>query len=67
MALTQKPSRTSGSRTRSETVNWETLVAEAEGPEYPDFIHPAYPFSKRVFFEDDNAGNYNKPFPPENP
>ena len=65
MAKTQKPSRTSGSRTRSARIDYRVLVAQTEGAEYPDFIHPAYPFSKRTFYEDDNAGNYNKPFPPE--
>ena len=65
MALTQKPSKKSGSKTRSETINWETLVAEAEGPEYPNFIHPAYPFSRKTFYEDDNSGVYSGPPYPE--
>jgi len=45
--------------TRSETVEYETLVAEAEGQDYPFFEHRAYEFSKRTFIEDDNAGVYN--------
>ena len=65
MALTQKPSKTSGARTRSARVDYRSLVAEVEGEAYPFFIHPAYEFSKKTFYEDDNAGNYNKPFPPE--
>jgi hypothetical protein len=55
----------SGGRTSSETIQWETLVAEAEGENYPFFEHVAYEFSTKTFYEDDNAGNYNKPFPPE--
>ena len=42
-----------------ETIDWETLVAEAEGEEYPDFEHTAYEFSAKTFKEDDNAGVYN--------
>ena len=49
----------SGSRTRSETINWETLIAEVEGEEYPFFEHDAYEFSRKTFREDDNAGVYN--------
>lgn len=59
MAKTQKPAQLSGGRTRSETINWETLVAEAEGEEYPFFEHDAFEFSKKTFREDDNAGVYN--------
>ena len=47
------------SETSSETIDYLTLVAEAEGEDYPYFEHPAYPFSKRVFYEDDQAGVYN--------
>lgn len=56
-------SRASGHKPRSETINWQTLVAEAEGKNYPFFEHVAYEFSRRTFREDDNAGHYNKPFP----
>ena len=45
--------------TRSEDIDWETLVAEAEGANYPFFEHVAYEFSKKTFIEDDNAGVYN--------
>jgi hypothetical protein len=55
----------SGSRTTSQTIDWRSLVAEVEGEEYPFFEHDAYEFSRKTFREDDNAGNYNKPFPPE--
>jgi len=55
----------SGGRTHSEQIQWETLVAEAEGENYPFFEHIAYEFARKNFFEDDNAGNYNEPFPPE--
>ncbi len=50
----------------SKTIDYESLVAEYD-PEYPFFIHPAYEFSRKTYYEDDNAGNYNKPFPPEEP
>lgn len=43
----------------SETIDWRTLVAEAEGEDYPNFEHVAYEFSKKTFKEDDNAGVYN--------
>lgn len=58
-------SKLSGGRTYSETLNYETMLAEAAGDAYPFFEHPAYDFSRKTFWEDDNAGNYNKPFPPE--
>ena len=48
----------SGSQTQSATIDWLTLVAEAEGADYPFFEHDAYEFSTRTFREDDNAGNY---------
>lgn len=54
----------SGSKTVSQTIDWRTLVAEAEGEEYPFFEHDAYEFSKKTFREDDNAGVYEgPPFP----
>lgn len=43
----------------TETIDWQTLVAEAEGENYPFFEHPAYEFSRKTFKEDDNAGVYN--------
>lgn len=49
----------SGSKTTSETIDWITLVAEAEAEAYPFFIHDAYEFSRKIFREDDNAGVYN--------
>lgn len=42
-----------------ETIDWETLVAETEGEDYPNFEHTAYEFSKKTFTEDDTAGVYN--------
>ena len=54
----------SGGRTHSETVNFETLIAEVEGEEYPFFEHDAYEFSRKLFREDDNAGVYvGPPYP----
>lgn len=54
----------SGGRTVSQTINWESLVAEAETEEYPFFEHDAYEFSRKLFREDDNAGVYEgPPFP----
>lgn len=47
------------SETNSQTVNYEALLAEAEGEDYPFFEHDAYEFSKKTFMEDDNAGVYN--------
>ena len=50
------------SGTASETVDWITLVAEAEGEEFPFFEHDAYEFSRKTFREDDNAGvSHNNP------
>ncbi|MCP4469877.1 MAG: hypothetical protein GY815_04180 [Gammaproteobacteria bacterium] len=63
--ISEDRSRASGSRTRSESTSWLTLVADAEGRNYPFFEHKAYEFSRKTFHEDDNAGNYNKPFPSE--
>ena len=64
MALTPEDrSRWSGASTRSETMDWISLVADAAGVNYPFFEHDAYEFSKKTFREDDNAGHYNKPFP----
>ncbi len=45
--------------TTREVIDWRTLVAEAEGEDYPFFEHDAYEFSKKTFREDDNAGVYN--------
>ena len=42
-----------------EVIDWITLLAEAEGENFPFFEHEAYEFSKKTFFEDDNAGVYN--------
>lgn len=54
----------SGAKTRSESIEWVTLVAETEALEYPFFEHDAYEFSKKTFKEDDNAGVYTgTPFP----
>ncbi len=49
----------SGAKTVSELIDWISLVAEAEGEEFPQFEHDAYEFSKKTFREDDNAGVYN--------
>tara|TARA_R110000744_G_scaffold9625_4_gene30574 strand:- start:907 stop:1056 length:150 start_codon:yes stop_codon:yes gene_type:complete len=43
----------------SETIDYRTLVAEAEGTEYPNYQHDAYEFSKKTFEEDDRSGVYN--------
>jgi hypothetical protein len=48
----------SGSKTVSEEIDWESLVAEAEGSEYPFFEHDAYEFSKKTFRETDDQGVY---------
>ena len=42
-----------------EVIDWQTLVAEAEGEDYPFYEHVAYEFSCRTFKEDDKAGVYN--------
>lgn len=64
MALTQNLGQLSGSKTSSETINWESLVAQNEGQEYPFFFHTAYEFSIKTFIEDDNSGVYvGPPFP----
>lgn len=47
------------SNTTSEEIDYISLVAEAEGEDFPFFEHPAYEFSKKTFFEDDSAGVYN--------
>ena len=47
------------SDTTSQTIQWEALIAEAEGIEYPFFEHDAYEFSKKTFRETDDAGVYN--------
>lgn len=47
------------SNTTSQTIDWRSLVAEAEAEEYPFFEHDAYEFSTKLFREDDNAGVYN--------
>jgi len=53
-----------GFKTSSQTIDWISLVAEAEGVEYPFFEHPTYEFATRTFIEDDNAGVYEgPPFP----
>jgi hypothetical protein len=49
----------SGGKTTSEEIDWLSLVAEAEGTEYPFYEHEAYQFSRKLFKEDDNAGVYN--------
>ena len=48
-----------GSGTTREVIDWITLLAEAEGENFPFFEHDAYEFSKKTFREDDNAGGYN--------
>lgn len=54
----------SGAKTYSETIDWISLVAEAEGEEYPFFEHDAYEFTRKIFREDDNSGVYvGPPFP----
>lgn len=55
----------SGAKTRSETIDYRTLVAAAEGQEYPFFEHDAYEFSVKTFREDDNSGIYSGPPYPE--
>jgi len=45
--------------TTSSDIDYRSLVAEAEGEQYPFFEHIAYEFSKKEFHEDDNAGVYN--------
>lgn len=65
MAITQKPAKLSGGKTRSENTDWITLVAEAEGRNYPFFEHVAYEFSRKTFYEDDNSGVYSGPPYPE--
>ncbi len=47
------------SETTSETIDYTTLVAEAEGAEYPFFEHDAYEFSNKTFREDDTQGVYS--------
>jgi hypothetical protein len=48
----------------TQTIDWRSLVAEAEGVEYPFFEHDAYEFSRKTFKEDDNAGVYEgAPYP----
>jgi hypothetical protein len=49
----------SGAKTTSQEIEWESLVADAEGLEYPFFEHDAYELSRKTFKEDDNAGVYN--------
>ena len=56
--MTIDQSNTSGSKTSTETLDWETLVAEFEGVSYPFYHHPAYEFSRKTFIEDDSAGVY---------
>ena len=65
MAKTQKPAQLSGSKTYSENIEWESLVAEDAGQEYPFFFHVAYEFSRKNFIEDDNSGVYSGPPYPE--
>ena len=49
----------SGFNPHSETIDWVSLVADAEGDEFPFFEHDAFEFSTKTFREDDNAGVYN--------
>ena len=51
-------SNKSGAQKYSETIDWESLVADIEGINYPFFIHDAYEFSKKTFKEDDTQGVY---------
>ncbi|MDH3412453.1 MAG: hypothetical protein OER87_07570 [Gammaproteobacteria bacterium] len=54
----------SGAKTTSEEIDWESLVAAAEGAEYPFFEHDAYKFSRKTFREDDTQGVYEgAPYP----
>lgn len=46
-----------------ETIDWETLIAEAEAEEYPEIEHIAYTFSKKTFKETDQDGIYNSTKP----
>lgn len=55
----------SGGKTTSEEIDWISMVAEAEGSEYPFFEHDAYEFSRKTFREDDNQGVYSGPPYPE--
>jgi len=50
------PDESAGSTKR---IDYRTLVAEAEGQEYPFYEHDAYEFSKKTFKETDKAGVYN--------
>ena len=45
---------------RVEQIDWRTLVADAEGEDYPQVEHDTYEFSKRTFKEDDKGGVYNE-------
>lgn len=47
------------SNTTTETIDYRTLVAMAEGADYPDYEHDAYEFSKKTFEEDAKSGVYN--------
>ena len=58
MSKTQNPGTLSGGRTHSETIDWISLVAEAEGVNFPFYEHDAYEFSRKTFKEDDSAGAY---------
>lgn len=49
----------SGFKPHSETIDWISLVADAEGEEFPFFEHDSYEFGRKTFREDDNAGVYN--------
>ena len=41
-----------------QTIDYLSLVAEAEGIEFPFFEHESYEFSTKTFKEDDNQGVY---------
>ena len=48
----------------SQTIDYVTLVIEAEVEDFPFFEHPTYEFTNRVFKETDNEGVYTD-FPEE--
>jgi hypothetical protein len=47
----------------TKSIDFRTLVAEAEGPQYPNREHDAYEFSKKTFRETDEQGIYNGSYP----
>jgi hypothetical protein len=46
-----------------KTIDYRALVAEAEGPEYPNYEHRAYEFSPKTFRETDKQGIYSGTYP----